>query len=157
MVIKTGILCIPAFDEDAVQGVRRLLALAAASIVVLQEHRVAMQRNIIEDVLRRWCDEEELDLVITIGGTRPAPGPSGREIVPEATLAAFGDHGVVGDLPAAKVQAAKQLLASFAEVGIDHHVLAGQLQREGTESFDASWKKLLASIGAKGSRLAPGG
>ena len=77
--------------------------------------------------------------------------------MPEATLAAFGDHGVVGDLPAAKVQAAKQLLASFAEVGIDHHELAGQLQREGTESFDASWKKLLASIGAKGSRLAPGG
>jgi molybdopterin biosynthesis enzyme MoaB len=27
-----------------------------------------------------------LDLVITIGGTLPAPGPSGREILPEATL-----------------------------------------------------------------------
>jgi len=87
MVIKSGILCVPAYDEEAVQAVRRLLALTAAGIVVLQEHRVAMQRNMIEDVLRRWCDEEELDLVITIGGTRPAPGPSGREIVPEATLA----------------------------------------------------------------------
>ena len=34
--------------------------------------------------LRRWCDEEELDLVLTVGGTMPAPGPSGRQIVPDA-------------------------------------------------------------------------
>ena len=54
-----------------------------------------MQRNLIEDVLRRWCDEEELDLVLTIGGTLPAPGPSGREIVPEATLA-VGERVVPG-------------------------------------------------------------
>ena len=73
--------------------------------------------------------------------------------MPEATLSAFGDHGEVGDLAATKARAAKQALASFAEVGIDHDELAEQLQREGTESFDASWKKLLASIGAKGNKL----
>lgn len=95
MVIKTGILCVPAYDEEAVLGVRRLLALTAANVVVVQEHRIAMQRNMVEDVLRRWCDEEELDLVVTIGGTLPAPGPSGREIVPEATLA-VGERLVPG-------------------------------------------------------------
>ncbi|MDJ0313593.1 transaldolase [Arthrobacter sp. H35-D1] len=77
--------------------------------------------------------------------------------MPEATLSAFGDHGVVGDLAAAKAGAAKQALASFAEVGIDHDELAGQLQREGTESFDASWRNLLASIGGKGDKLAASG
>jgi hypothetical protein len=46
-----------------------------------------MQRNVIEEILCRWCDEEELDLLVTIGGTLPAPGPGAREIVPDATLA----------------------------------------------------------------------
>ncbi len=72
--------------------------------------------------------------------------------MPEATLSAFGYHGEVVDLMPTKGRAAKQTLASFAEVGIDHLALAGQLQREGTESFDASWKSLLASIAAKGDK-----
>ncbi|WP_207345075.1 transaldolase [Arthrobacter sp. E3] len=70
--------------------------------------------------------------------------------MPEATLAAFSDHGELGDLAEAKARAAKQTLSSFAEVGIDHEELAGQLQHEGTDSFDASWKNLLASIRDKG-------
>ena len=74
--------------------------------------------------------------------------------MPEATLSAFGDHGQLGDLASSKAWAAKQALSSFAEVGIDHQELAGQLQQEGAESFDASWKSLLASIGAKGDKLA---
>jgi molybdopterin biosynthesis enzyme MoaB len=85
-VIKTGLLCVPGFDEAAVEAVRRILLQSVEGAVVLQEQRASMQRNVIEDILRRWCDEEELDLVITIGGTLPAPGPSGREIVPDATL-----------------------------------------------------------------------
>jgi molybdopterin adenylyltransferase len=106
MQIKTGILCIPVYAEDSVQAVRRLLSLTAMQVIVLQEHRVAMQRNMIEDVLRRWCDEEELDLVITIGGTLPAPGPSGREIVPEATMAV--SERMVPGLPEAMRAAAQE-------------------------------------------------
>lgn len=87
MPIKTGLLCIPTHDEAAADGVRRLLASSMPGFVLVVEQRAPMQRNLIEDLLRRWCDEDELDLVITIGGTLPAPGPSGREIVPEATLA----------------------------------------------------------------------
>jgi molybdopterin biosynthesis enzyme MoaB len=87
MVIKTGILCAPAYDEAAVSAVRRLLASAAPGCIVLLDHNVPMQRHLIEEVLRRWADEDELDLIVTLGGTLPAPGPSGREIVPDATLA----------------------------------------------------------------------
>ncbi len=87
MPIKTGLLCIPAYDEAAVEAVRGLLAQAVRGLVVLQEGTAPTQRNVLEDLLCRWCDEEELDLVITIGGTLPAPGPSGREITPLATLA----------------------------------------------------------------------
>ena len=87
MPIKTGLLCIPQYDESAVDAVRRLLAAGVSGLLVLQEQRAAMQRNLIEDILCRWCDEEELDLIVTIGGTLPAPGPSAREIVPDVTLA----------------------------------------------------------------------
>jgi molybdopterin adenylyltransferase len=87
MPIKTGLLCIPQYDEPAVEAVRRLLAAGVPGLMVLQEQRAAMQRNLIEDILCRWCDEEELDLVVTIGGTLPAPGPGAREIVPDVTLA----------------------------------------------------------------------
>ena len=45
------------------------------------------QRHALEDILVRWCNEEELDLVITLGGALPAPGPSGREGMPEVTRA----------------------------------------------------------------------
>jgi molybdopterin biosynthesis enzyme MoaB len=87
MPIKTGLLCIPTYDEAAVDAVRRVLAQHVPGFLLLAEQRASMQRNLLEDLLCRWCDEDELDLVVTIGGTLPAPGPSGREIVPEATLA----------------------------------------------------------------------
>jgi molybdopterin biosynthesis enzyme MoaB len=87
MVIRTGILCVPELDAVATQAVRQLLHESVAGVVVVQESAATSQRNWIEDVLMRWCDEEELDLVLTIGGTLPAAGPSQREVVPEATLA----------------------------------------------------------------------
>jgi molybdopterin adenylyltransferase len=87
MPIRAGILCVPSMDEDAVQAVRSLLQAAVSGVYLLRESSAPSQQALIEEILRRWCDEEELDLVITVGGTLPAPGPSGREIVPEATLA----------------------------------------------------------------------
>ncbi|MCX6049465.1 MAG: molybdopterin-binding protein [Chloroflexi bacterium] len=87
MVIRTGILTIPTADDQAVQVVSQRLQQVVPGLIVLQESSARSQRNWIEDILRRWCDEEELDLIVTIGGTFPAPGPSADEIVPEATLA----------------------------------------------------------------------
>lgn len=84
MVIRTGILHVPAIDEEAGAAVRLLLQTETPEAVVLVESYAADQRNWVADVLRRWCDEEELDLVLTVGGTMPAPGPSGRQIVPDA-------------------------------------------------------------------------
>lgn len=87
MLIKAGILCLPEYDDEAVSAVHRLLTSEVRSIAILQAQRLGMVRHLVEERLRRWADEEELDLIVTIGGTLPAAGPGSREIVPDATLA----------------------------------------------------------------------
>lgn len=84
--IKTGLLCVPNLDDDALAAVGKTLRARVPGCVVMLERSVGGQRYALEDILTRWCDEEELDLVITLGGTLPAPGPSGREHVPAATM-----------------------------------------------------------------------
>jgi molybdopterin biosynthesis enzyme MoaB len=85
--IRTGILCIDEANDEATRAVQHCLRRSVAGVLIVNEQRAASQRYWIEELLRRWCDEEELDLVLTVGATLPAPGPSGREIIPEATLA----------------------------------------------------------------------
>ncbi|MDQ2781664.1 MAG: transaldolase [Actinomycetota bacterium] len=80
--------------------------------------------------------------------------------MPDKTLLAFAEHGRVGTLMATDgtdgVDAAHTLTA-FETVGIDHHALADQLQHDGADSFDASWRSLLASITSKHQQLAGNG
>jgi molybdopterin adenylyltransferase len=87
MSVRVGILTIPEPDEQATQVVQQKLQQHIPDTFLLLDRHAASHQHLIEEILRRWCDEEELDLVITIGGTLPAPGPSQHEIVPEATLA----------------------------------------------------------------------
>ena len=86
MIIRTALLIIgaKAGAASAIAPVRALLRDFPA--VVLMEESVGAQRNWVAETLRRWCDEEEIDLVLTVGGTLPAPGPSADECAPEATL-----------------------------------------------------------------------
>jgi len=85
MIIRTGILHISQLDETASELITEKLHDTVPMIFILLENHVDSQKNWIEHTLEQWCDEEELDLIITIGGTLPASGPSNQEIVPEAT------------------------------------------------------------------------
>jgi transaldolase len=69
--------------------------------------------------------------------------------IPDATLLAFADHGVLGELLPPDGGDAQKMIAKFAQAGIDHDRLAADLQREGTESFVKAWKELLDSIRSK--------
>jgi transaldolase len=73
--------------------------------------------------------------------------------MPDATLEAFADHGQVGDLLPGDGGDCEEVLGEFARAGIDRQALAADLQREGAESFDKSWKSLLACIAGKHERL----
>jgi transaldolase len=66
--------------------------------------------------------------------------------MPEKTLHAFADHGEVGEPLAADGGDAEQTLAEFADAGIDVDGLAARLQKEGAETFSASWGELLDTL-----------
>jgi len=48
---------------------------------------------------------------------------------------------------------AEEVLAKFDRVGMNDSALAAELQREGTLSFDKSWKELMDSIASKNNAL----
>ena len=75
------------------------------------------QRNWIEETLRQWCDEDELDLVLTIGGTSPAPGPSAVEVVPQATLAVL-ERPLLGLVQAMRAHAAVHSTLAWLDCGV---------------------------------------
>jgi transaldolase len=73
--------------------------------------------------------------------------------IPEATLKALADHGVVGATMAIDGGDSDDVLARFAAAGIDVQALAAQLQDEGAESFVKSWNDLMGVIMSKSSVL----
>ncbi len=69
--------------------------------------------------------------------------------MPEPTLKAFADHGHVGDLMPPDGGDCEQVLARFADAGIDVDALAERLQEEGKVAFAKSWDQMLKTISAQ--------
>jgi molybdopterin adenylyltransferase len=84
-LLRLGILCVPAIDDEVVTTLLRAVQEAYPPTLLVMTASALSQRNWLEELLRGWCDVEELDLVLTVGGTLPASGPSAAEIVPEVT------------------------------------------------------------------------
>lgn len=116
MIIRTGILSIPEQDEAAITQILQALRTHMPRVLSVHVMAVGNQRNWIEETLRRWCDEEELDLVLTIGGTNPAPGPSAAEVVPQAT-AAVVERPLPGLAQAMRAHAAGQSSLAWLDCG----------------------------------------
>ena len=79
--------------------------------------------------------------------------PDTINTIPEKTLLAFADHGTVGEVLPVDGGDAEKVIAAFARAGIDDEKLAADLQREGADSFVASWKDLLDRIETKTAAL----
>ncbi len=69
--------------------------------------------------------------------------------MPEATLKAFADHGEVGAVLPADGGDCEDVLARFAEAGIDVDALAARLQDEGAMAFVKSWEELMGVIATR--------
>jgi transaldolase len=84
-------------------------------------------------------------------------GPEVVNTMPEKTLRAFADHGEVSRTLDADPGAAQATLAEADRAGIDLDAVTTALEREGVESFCASYQQLLGCIEAKLATLAPAG
>jgi transaldolase len=75
--------------------------------------------------------------------------PETINTMPDGTLRAFHDHGVVTGVLAADGGDSAEVFAAITDAGVDLDVLAARLQDEGKTSFVSAWKELLDSIEQK--------
>jgi transaldolase len=73
--------------------------------------------------------------------------PGTVNTMPEATLAAVADHGVIrGDTIHPCYAEAQQVLDELKAAGIDYDDVVSVLEREGVQKFEDSWNELIASV-----------
>jgi transaldolase len=81
-------------------------------------------------------------------------GPDTVNTMPEETIAAFQDHGVVADTLEHGVDDARRLFEDIREAGVDYDDVAETLEREGVQKFADSFAELKQGIVAKRDALA---
>lgn len=96
-------------------AIRELVMENLGALVEL-EAIVPDERPIIAETLKAWADEEELDLVLTTGGTGFAP----RDVTPEATrdVTVREAPGLAEAMRAASLQITPHAMLSRAVAGI---------------------------------------
>jgi len=70
-------------------------------------------------------------------------GPETINTLPDATLAAFRDHGRASATLESEIEAARQQFAALARLGIDMDGVGEELQVEGVKLFSDSFEQLL--------------
>ena len=73
-------------------------------------------------------------------------GPDTVNTMPDATVAAFMDHGTVARTVAVDVDKATADLDSLRELGVDMHEVSRKLEEEGVHAFAKSYDELLQAL-----------
>ncbi|MGZ4356900.1 MAG: transaldolase [Gaiellaceae bacterium] len=81
-------------------------------------------------------------------------GPDTVDTMPEETIRAFQDHGVVAETLEQGLDEAHSLFENVREAGVDYDDVCTTLERQGVERFARSFDDLLDSIRAKRKQLA---
>jgi molybdopterin adenylyltransferase len=71
------------YRDEGIPALEAWLTGALLNPVIFEKRLIPDERSVIEATLRELVDERRCDLVVTTGGTGPAP----RDLTPEATLA----------------------------------------------------------------------
>lgn len=80
-------------------------------------------------------------------------GPDSVNTLPDATLLAFSDHGVLARTIDQNVDLAAAQWSALSSVGIDLVAVANRLEAQGVESFQKSFDDLIAALTARASQL----
>jgi transaldolase len=80
-------------------------------------------------------------------------GPHTVNTMPESTLEAFADHGVVERTVDQSYDEADRVWQALADVGIDMDDVSAQLEREGVDSFMKSFDELITALEDKADDL----
>ena len=83
-------------------------------------------------------------------------GPATVNTMPDATVAAFEDHGTVARTVDQQLDVARAELAGLANVGVDLADVARVLEDEGVSSFAKSFDELMQSLEDKANALHSG-
>jgi transaldolase/glucose-6-phosphate isomerase len=82
----------------------------------------------------------------------PLIGPYTVNTLPDQTITAFVDHGIVADTVTEGVDEARRTMEELARVGVDFDAVTWQLMNEGVQKFIDPFDRLLATIGSERSR-----
>jgi transaldolase len=82
-------------------------------------------------------------------------GPETVDTMPEETIEAFQDHGMVAETLTQGVDEAHKLFDDLRDAGIDYDDVSDTLEREGVQKFSDSFDALLDGIKAKRGELTP--
>jgi transaldolase len=80
-------------------------------------------------------------------------GPKTVDTMPQETIEAFQDHGVVAETLERDLDEARRVFEALADVGIDYDDVVETLEREGVQKFADSFAELLEGIRAKRGEL----
>jgi transaldolase len=80
-------------------------------------------------------------------------GPDTVTTLPEATIAAFADHGTLARTIDTGVDQAAAVMHRLAVAGVDMDDVGLTLENQGVASFHASYQNVLAALAAKAGRL----
>jgi transaldolase len=80
-------------------------------------------------------------------------GPETVNTMPEETITAFQDHGVVALTLERDLDEAKRVFERIAEAGVDYDDVVAVLEREGVQKFADSFAELLEGVRAKRGEL----
>ncbi len=81
-------------------------------------------------------------------------GPETVNTMPEETIDAFQDHGLVADTIEQGIDEARKLFDDLREAGVDYDDVSDTLEREGVQKFSDSFEELKRGISEKREQLA---
>lgn len=156
-----GHLLIPERNKDESPRAEQLLgkvAIASAKLAyqcfkeifsgnrwqVLAEKGASVQRPL-------WASTSTKDpLYRDVRYVEPLIGRHTVNTMPEETIAAFADHGVVEDGSVEKgVEEARQILSDLEKIGVDLDLVTNQLVNEGVQKFIDPYDELMKNLAAK--------